>query len=294
MVWGDTGSSTECRRAGRMSDFKKGLRLFRKRRSPRDHGLGRLFVLIVVTLLMAVLFLPAPSARASIQIASSGISKGVDTSTSEPIDTTQNFTTGDAGVYSWVEFVNVYPPSHNVTWVWLTPQRHVYTTSNATISDPGEGNYWPSLFYYSHVNVSGSIVAQLPGSWEVEVYVDGAVSLLQNFSISDAAPRVQPAGGWYWPVTTVDVYVQPQPEYAREDVVQAMGQWNYSQAWFQGSMAWPRDPRSSWWSRTTPRVLWWLRSTRRRRDPTRPTTGPRLRSIGPDLSRRCIAPSRSC
>jgi hypothetical protein len=212
-------------------------------RSPRAQGISKLLALVVAALFLGGSLTPLASAHAStIQIASSGTSKGVNPTTYQPIDSTQNFSTGDAAIYSWVEFVNVYSPSHNVTWVWLTPQRHVYATSNATISDPGKGNYLPSAFYYAQINVTGTKAAQLPGSWQVEVYVDGAISLLQNFSISDAAPRVQPAGGWFWPVTAIDVYVQPQPSYAREDAIKAMGQWNYSQAWFQEQYGLPSRP----------------------------------------------------
>lgn len=201
------------------------------RRNPLPRG--RVLAFVVVAFLLGGSLPMAPAHAATLQVSKGGTAKGVDPSTSQPVDATQNFSTGDAGIYSWVVFVDVYSPSHNVTWVWLTPQRQVYATSNATIADPGKGNYLPSAFYYAHINVTGSKVAQMPGSWEVQVFVDGEVSQVQNFSMTDSAPRVQPAGGWFWPVTTIDVFIQPQPSYAREDAVLAMGMWNFSQAWFQ-------------------------------------------------------------
>jgi len=176
-------------------------------------------------------------------LADNATAEGVDQSSNAPLGRTTSFYVTDSAVYSWLKFVNVQPPSHNVTWVWLTPQKHIYYNCSYIIPNLGSGSYYPEYYLWCNIRITDSTPSYIVGTWEVDFYTDGAKLLVQTFSISDSTPLAQPTEGFTWPTYNLFVFIQPSaPSYARQDVISAMEQWNYSQIWFQNMYQLPSRP----------------------------------------------------
>jgi len=190
-------------------------------------------ILISLAFFATNMFPPVSRASTNVQIGDSATAKGVDPATYSPINRTQSFTVRDTSVYSWLKLVDVTSPSHNLTWLWLTPQRHQYRSLSLSIPDPGPGKVWPAYYAWSYLDVNGGTAAQLTGIWEIDVFLDGVRALVQTFSINDNTPPSQPMEGYSWPSYNIKVNIQYAPSYARQDVINAMKQWNFSQTWFQ-------------------------------------------------------------
>jgi hypothetical protein len=127
----------------------------------------------------------------------------------------------------------------------LTPQKHIYYNTSDIIPDPGKGRSWSEYYMWSWIDVRGHVPSQLTGAWVVEVFVDGVKVLVQSFSIRDDTPLSQPVYGFSWPSYNIEVYVHPGPSYARQAVINAMRQWNFSQIWFQATYGLPSRPTYS-------------------------------------------------
>jgi len=127
----------------------------------------------------------------------------------------------------------------------LTPQKHIYYNTSDIIPDPGKGRSWSEYYVWSWIDVRGHVPSQLTGVWVVEVFVDGVKVLVQSFSIRDDTPLSQPVYGFSWPSYNIEVYVHSGPSYARQAVINAMRQWNFSQIWFQTTYGLPSRPTYS-------------------------------------------------
>jgi len=162
--------------------------------------------------------------------------EGVNHDSGTPIGRTTSFSVTDRMVYSWLEFVNVKTPSHNITWVWLTPQKHLFYNYSYIIPDPGPNKCWPEFHLWCSIYITNSTPSCILGTWEIDVYINGTRLLVQEFNISDDTPPVQPTEGFTWPNYNLYVYIQQSaPSYARQNVIAAMKQWNFSQIWFQNT-----------------------------------------------------------
>ena len=131
------------------------------------------------------------TSSASYTIADSALAEGVDTNY-QPINRTQTFDANDTYAHSWIKLINVYSPSHNISWTWLTPWGQAYAKYNVTIPDPGSGRYYQNYYADSSISIKGSSALYLAGAWHVNVYIDGALALLQNFSLE--SPYLTPQG----------------------------------------------------------------------------------------------------
>jgi hypothetical protein len=191
----------------------------------------------VGNLLLVIIFAQVATGSGSIQIADSTTAQSLDQSTSQPVNRTQTFSVNDPAVYSWVKLVNIPSPSHNVTWVWISPNQTNYFTNSNSIPDPGQGKTWSSYYAWSNIYVAGHSAAQMQGTWEVDVYIDGTSYLTQYFSLAASAVPIQPTERYSWPYSTIPVYVQSNPSYANTDIEKAMFQWNFSQTWFEKTYA---------------------------------------------------------
>lgn len=114
--------------------------------------------------------------------------EGVNPSTYQPIGRTQDFNSTDSEVWSWVELANVPPPSHNVTWAWITPSGNVYFTVNYSIPSPSSGE-WSTYYLDSYINVCCTM-QYLPGGWQVHISLDGVLLVSQKFTMN--SPYLSP------------------------------------------------------------------------------------------------------
>ncbi|HEV2121135.1 MAG TPA: hypothetical protein VGS11_13665 [Candidatus Bathyarchaeia archaeon] len=201
-----------------------------------------IIVTVVGCLLLISVLAQVATGSGPIQIADSATAQSVDQSTSQPINRTQIFSVNDSSVYSWLKLVNVPSPSHDILWVWTSPNQKEYSTSSYSIADPGLGKTWSTYYAWAYINIAGHSAARMQGTWEVDVSIDGTSYLTQYFSIAASAVPIQPAEGYSWPSSAIPVHVQTNQSYARTDVERAMTQWNFSQAWFQKTYALQQKP----------------------------------------------------
>ena len=190
---------------------------------------------LVLISLLSLYTLPIAKATSNIRIGDQAIAKGVDDRTGLPVQRTDSFDVNDLYVYSWVKLVDVPSPAHNITWIWLTPQLNQFSRVSGTIRDPGAGRFWSSYYVWSSIKVNDTETQHILGFWQVDIYIDGEKALTQTFSINDRTKPIQPMIGLSWPIYNIKVYIEPSPAYAKQDVIDAMKQWNYSQAWFQST-----------------------------------------------------------
>lgn len=188
--------------------------------------LSTVWLAIVAAAVVALIILLAISAAgpSSSSVVANGLSKDIDSQTGEPVGLTNAFSSADNRVYSWIELGGAPGQSHNVTWLFVTPQGTHYSRSVRQVS-PGNLS--------SSIKVVGSVAGNMLGGWSVMVYVDGQRALTQSFTIGDTTVPTQPVRQFPWPFHRVYVHVLAQPYFAKEAVVSAMKQWNLSQAWFQ-------------------------------------------------------------
>ncbi len=156
-----------------------------------------------------------------------------------PINRTNVFSVNDSIACSWLELGNLPSPTHNVTWVWFTPQGHEYLTFSTTTKDPGQGKYWQNYYLWSYIHVRTSSVYVLPGEWSVHVFFDKSSLVVQNFSVTVPLVPTVPLDGFDWPSSVIPVYISGGTPSARADVISAMKQWNFSQQWFQKTYSLP-------------------------------------------------------
>jgi len=111
------------------------------------------------------------------------ISRAFNSTSAMPINRTLSISVNETAVYSWINFTYVPCPLHNVTFVWITPQKTNYFNTSTTIPDPGSGKFWYSYTVYDDIFVQGHNAAQSTGTWEVDIYVDGIKILIQTFTL---------------------------------------------------------------------------------------------------------------
>lgn len=164
---------------------------------------------------------------------------GVTDDSQAPVNETNVFSVNDSAAYSWLKLGNLPSPTHNVTWVWVTPQDHVYFRFSTATDDPGPGRYWQDYYLWSHIHISSSSVHVLPGEWKVRVYLDDSRLLVQNFSVVVPVVPTMPLQDFDWPTSVIPVYIDGGPSYARGAVLFAMKEWNFGQQWFQSTYSLP-------------------------------------------------------
>jgi hypothetical protein len=95
------------------------------------------------------------------------------------------FSPSDARVWVWLSFSGAVN-GDTVEWHWYDPSDAPYTTATFTITFDGDGCAW------GWIDVAGQPAATLPGQWETDVYLSGALATTATFSISAPPP---PSGG---------------------------------------------------------------------------------------------------
>jgi hypothetical protein len=115
-------------------------------------------------------------------IGGSALAINVSSVTNSTSNRSVYYSTNSSSVYSWLNFTNVPSPTHNVTFVWLTPQRTLYFNTSYIIPSPSSGP-WSNVAVWSGIFISGQKASRLTGLWMVEVYVDGSILLTQPFVI---------------------------------------------------------------------------------------------------------------
>lgn len=174
-------------------------------------------VLAVVLVVSVVLLLIGPPTNPPKLVAYTTNANGSKTAT---------FSVNDTWVYVNVAINSSMTSPHHVSASWFTPQHHLYgQPSTGWINKTGVTVSWGD-------GINNSDISQLVGLWEVDTFVDGVPGPVLHFSIVDNSTPMQPIFGWTWPSEVIKVVVPAQPYYAKQDVIAALQQWNYSETWF--------------------------------------------------------------
>jgi hypothetical protein len=95
----------------------------------------------------------------------------------DPIEETTVFRRTDARAIIWLHFTDVYlygstTPLIRVKWEFYGPAGSLYSITEQTISDPGEGYYWIWYNSWGWIWISGYQAADMEGRWHCKVYID--------------------------------------------------------------------------------------------------------------------------
>ena len=145
---------------------------------------------------------PGPE-KGPARVISHGMSKDIE---SNAATETAEFSTLDTSAVSWIEIGPLYG-SHQVDWYWYSPDGSLYDVYGLQTPDPKSSgqDYFPSRKVYSSMEILGSDAMFLPGVWRVDVFIDGAQALTEEFPIRSFGNEGitinidAPPGGWEMP-----------------------------------------------------------------------------------------------
>jgi len=102
----------------------------------------------------------------------------------DPINPTYTFSRFDLKAVSWLKFGPVYK-SHQVEWKWYDPDGKFYLSHIETIEDPKAAGHesWEWYKVWAWIRINGYEPMRKPGTWRVDVYVDGEKILTEQFII---------------------------------------------------------------------------------------------------------------
>ncbi|MBI9062122.1 MAG: T9SS type A sorting domain-containing protein [Marinilabiliaceae bacterium] len=112
-----------------------------------------------------------------------------------PSGETNTFYQNDTRVYTWSRYTDV-SESVVVRTEWYEPNGTMYYTDDYSLSDPGQGYYYPDHMQWSWININGFNAENKCGDWEIRKYEQdpwGNWDLLysEKFKILES-PNVQP------------------------------------------------------------------------------------------------------
>ena len=114
-------------------------------------------------------------------------SKGVNAG-GLPEEVTEVFHPDDEAVYAWGWWQRAGGVPHTIRWTWYTPDGSLYASY--------ERQYRAECTFYawSWLEIAGTEVAAMPGTWNVAVWYDGSFAGLRSFAIgAGASGSFQPA-----------------------------------------------------------------------------------------------------
>ena len=112
------------------------------------------------------------------------IASNVDESTYHVVTRTNKFLSTDSKVYSWLSLGNV--GASTVYWHWYSPDGNLFKTISVDIPSNTSGGYWSSYNVWSSFDIAGDI-ADLPGNWHADVYLNGKKLLMEKFTLESNA-----------------------------------------------------------------------------------------------------------
>ncbi len=122
-----------------------------------------------------------PSGR---KVIDSTFTSGIDEN-NQPVDRKREYLTSDDRVYFWVKS-GPYDGGEKVEMVWYDPAGTEFYHSESFVDDPNEFgyDYWVDNYQYSYLNIAGKKTENLPGTWRVDLYIDGEYVLSDTCTIT--------------------------------------------------------------------------------------------------------------
>jgi len=87
-----------------------------------------------------------------------------------------------------------------IRWRWFSPDGNLYDSYTHQIPKPGSPWEWYDL--YAYIPIAGYDAAGMPGSWHVDVLLDGQKILSEQFTLAGSGGAAQGeypclSGIWY-------------------------------------------------------------------------------------------------
>lgn len=100
-----------------------------------------------------------------------------------PVSRTNEFVSTDEQAVSWVE-IGPLSSTHEVEWNWYSPSGDLYLNDGPVkIGELGQAfDDWPA---WSQIDLAGATASTLPGSWTVDILVDGRPLVTEHFTIRE-------------------------------------------------------------------------------------------------------------
>lgn len=136
-------------------------------------------------------------------------SKGVNAG-GLPLEVTEVFHPEDEAVYAWGWWQRAGGVPHTIRWAWYTPDGSLYATS--------ERQYTADCTFYAwaRLEIAGTEVASMPGTWNAAVWYDGVFGDLRSFAIgagTTGSARPAQADGNSGPGTCLSPACPPVAEF---------------------------------------------------------------------------------
>jgi hypothetical protein len=86
---------------------------------------------------------------------------------------------------SWENFTNIPPAGETASWNWIAPAGNSFANASVMLPSSSQGYFWYTAFGTLHIR--GHTAATLPGTWHIEVSLNGAQVANQTFTIQSTA-----------------------------------------------------------------------------------------------------------
>ena len=131
---------------------------------------------------------PLPPIREPPKILDYTTTSGVDSNT-QPVDRKDTFSTQDKKVQFWVKIGQLYG-GENREFIFYSPDGSEYYRAPGTVKDPADSGKerWDNYYLSSYIDILGAEAELHPGSWKVEMYVDGNLMASDQFTIESGGP----------------------------------------------------------------------------------------------------------
>ncbi len=132
---------------------------------------------------------------AAVTILDQALAKAVSPNPPYTPERTETFATTDSKAFSWVKLQGPIYGAHRVQWKWYSPDGMIYFTHTEEVPDPStQGHkFWSYYVVWSWIGIKGYEAERKPGTWKVEVYIDGRKALTQTFLLR--RPEPTPSAG---------------------------------------------------------------------------------------------------
>ncbi|MHC1687263.1 MAG: hypothetical protein AB9879_06090 [Methanothrix sp.] len=109
---------------------------------------------------------------------------GLDDKT-QPLDRNKDFSTTEKRAYFWLK-AGPFNGGEKIEQVWIDPNGNEIYRSSSKVDDPADfgHDFWIDNYQYSYIYIAGKKAEKLPGTWKVELYIDGKFILSDTFTIS--------------------------------------------------------------------------------------------------------------
>ena len=122
-----------------------------------------------------------------------------------PLNPTTTFTTEDPEVVSFVEYENLLG-KHKLRWEWYDPRGNLYTKTGNYPIKSSKNKYIKEGSACHKISVKGAKAQNLPGEWNVKIYLDDFILEKKYFRINEVRVAKKPEREIPWDIDFGDYH----------------------------------------------------------------------------------------